>query len=44
MVSQLFKVGELPMQLTVGGRYYADAPSGGPDWGLRAVLTFLFPK
>jgi len=44
MVSQLFKVGQLPMQLTVGGRYYADAPSGGPDWGLRMVLTFLFPK
>ena len=44
MVSQLFKVGDLPLQLTVGGRYYADAPSGGPDWGLRMVLTFLFPK
>jgi len=43
-VAQLFKVGELPLQLTVGGRYYADAPSGGPNWGLRMVLTFLFPK
>lgn len=28
----------------VGGRYYADKPEGGPDWGLRFVVTLLFPK
>lgn len=44
MVSQLFKVGGQPMQLTVGGRYYAESPEGGPEWGLRAALTLLFPK
>jgi hypothetical protein len=27
-----------------GRRYYAERPSGGPDWGLRFVVTFLFPK
>jgi hypothetical protein len=44
MVGQLFKLGSLPMQFTVGARYYAEAPDGGPTWGARAVLTFLFPK
>jgi hypothetical protein len=43
-VSQLFKIGGAPMQFSIGGRYYAEGPTGGPEWGLRAVLTFLFPK
>ena len=42
-VAQLLKVGRLPVQFTVGGRYYAEGPSGGAEWGLRAVITFLFP-
>lgn len=42
-VSQMLKVGKLPIQLTVGGRYYAEGPSGAPEWGLRAVLTLVFP-
>ena len=42
-VSQVFKIGKLPMQAQIGGRYYAESPNGGPDWGLRATLTFLFP-
>jgi hypothetical protein len=25
-------------------KYCADKPSGGPDWGLRFTITFLFPK
>jgi hypothetical protein len=43
-VSQLVKLGKLPVQFTLGGRYYAERPMGGPDWGLRFVVTFLFPK
>jgi hypothetical protein len=43
-ISQLFKIGGAPMQFSIGGRYYAEGPTGGPEWGLRAVLTFLFPK
>ncbi|MDQ3775630.1 MAG: transporter, partial [Pseudomonadota bacterium] len=43
-VSQLLKLGKQPIQLTLGGRYYAEKPEGGPDWGLRFVITFLFPK
>ena len=43
-VSQLLKLGGQPIQLAVGGRYYAERPIGGPDWGIRFTVTFLFPK
>jgi len=43
-VSQLLKIGKQPIQLSLGARYYAEKPSGGPDWGLRFAVTFLFPK
>ena len=44
MVQQLVKIGKQPVALTVGGRYYADKPDGGPDWGLRFSVIFLFAK
>ena len=44
MVSQLVKIGKMPVQFQVGARYYAERPAGGPDWGLRFAITFLFPK
>jgi hypothetical protein len=43
-VSQLLKVGNQPIQAFVGGRYYAEGPENGPDWGVRFGLIFLFPK
>jgi len=43
-VSQLLKIGTLPISLQLGGRYYAERPIGGPDWGLRFTITFLFPR
>ena len=43
LVSHVYNFGSQPVSLAVGGRVYADSPSGGPDWGLRAVATFLFP-
>jgi hypothetical protein len=27
-----------------GARYYFESPTGGPDWGVRAIFTLLFPK
>jgi hypothetical protein len=42
--SQLLKIGKQPVQFALGARYYAEKPSGGPEWGLRFVVTFLFPK
>jgi hypothetical protein len=43
-VAQLLKIGKQPVQFQIGGRYYAEKPAGGPDWGLRFTVTFLFPK
>jgi hypothetical protein len=42
-VSQLVKIGGMPVQLSFGGRYYVEGPSGAPEWGLRAGVTLLFP-
>lgn len=42
--SQVFRAGAQSMSFVVGGRYYLDGPEGAPQWGLRAGLTFLFPK
>jgi hypothetical protein len=42
--SQLLKLGKQPISIGIGGRYYAEGPSGGPEWGLRFSVQFLFPK
>jgi hypothetical protein len=44
MVQQLVKIGNQPVALTLGARYYADKPDDGPEWGLRFAVIFLFPK
>jgi hypothetical protein len=44
MAAQMLKVGGMPLQLQLGGRMYAEKPDGGPDWGIRFAVTFLFPK
>jgi hypothetical protein len=44
VLNQMVKIGGVPLQLSLGGRYYVDKPDGGPDWGLRFQVTFLFPK
>ena len=43
-VAQLLKIGGMPLQFQAGVRAYAVRPEGGPDWGLRFAMTFLFPK
>ena len=43
-VKKMFKIGKMPAQWEIGGRYYADAGDYGPDYGFRASLTLLFPK
>ena len=44
MIQQIVKIGDQPIALTVGARYYADKPDNGPDWGLRFAVVFLFPR
>ena len=43
-VSRLVKIGAQPVSFALGYRKYVDRPEGGPDWGLRFTVTFLFPK
>jgi hypothetical protein len=43
-VSQLVKVGKLPVSLSAGVRYWAEAPDNGPEgFAGRVSITFLFP-
>jgi hypothetical protein len=45
LVSKLLKVGEQPLSIGGGLRYWAEGPQAGPhDLGFRLVVTFLFPK
>ncbi|WP_292279375.1 transporter [Mesorhizobium sp.] len=43
-ISQVFKLGDQAMSIQVGAKYYAEAPQGAPQWGIRTTLTFLFPE
>jgi hypothetical protein len=44
-VGQIVKIRKLPVQFTVGARYWAASPKYGPDGlGARFVVTLLFPK
>ncbi len=42
--SKVMKVGNQMVSFAGGARYYLETPPGGPDWGLRFVVTLLFPK
>jgi hypothetical protein len=43
-VSKVMKIGGQRMQVGVGAKYYAEGPTGTPDWGLRFNVVLLFPK
>lgn len=44
-VSQLLRVGQQPLSLQGGLRYWADSPRNGPEgWGFRFAVTLLFPN
>ena len=45
-LTQILKLGNQPLSLQIGARYWADTPEGiGPKgWGYRFQLTLLFPK
>ncbi|MBU6179451.1 MAG: transporter [Verrucomicrobia bacterium] len=44
VVSQLVLIGNHPVQFSLGARHYVEGPRGGPEWGLRAAVTLLFPR
>lgn len=43
-VSKVVDVGGQKISLQGGPRWYVEGPETAPDWGLRANVTFLFPK
>ena len=43
-VSKVLKIGAQPVSLALNGRYWVEGPDSAPDWGIRFVVTFLFPK
>jgi hypothetical protein len=43
-VSQLLKLVGQPIQFQLGPKWYAEGPTGAPDWGIRFAVTLLFPK
>jgi hypothetical protein len=44
-VSKIVHIGEAPVSLSVGARYYLSSmPGGATGWGARASVTFLFPR
>ncbi len=43
-VTQLVKIHGKPISFAGGVRYYLEKPDGGPDWGIRFGVTFVFPK
>lgn len=45
VVSQLLQVGNQPVQIGAGLRYWLDSPATGPEsWAFRLQLTLLYPK
>jgi hypothetical protein len=42
-ISQILKIGKQPVSIQIGGKYYADTPRYGPNWGMRFNLTLLYP-
>jgi hypothetical protein len=42
--SKVTKVGSQMLSYAGGVRYFAETPGEGPEWGLRLVLTLLFPE
>src|SRR5437870_3245178 len=42
-ISQILKIGKQPISLQIGGKYYADTPRYGANWGVRFALTLLYP-
>ncbi|MCZ7463811.1 transporter [Rhizobium rhizogenes] len=42
--SQIVKVGEQTLSLSLGAKYWIEGPEDGPQWGIKAGVTFLFPQ
>jgi hypothetical protein len=43
-MSQVLPIGGLPMSFALLGKYWVARSETTPDWGLRFVVTFMFPE
>jgi hypothetical protein len=41
---RVFRTGPQPVNATLQAYYNVEKPRFGPDWSLRFVISFLFPK
>ena len=42
-ISKVLTLGNKPISMGAGPRFYAKTPTGGPSWGFRWNITLLFP-
>jgi len=42
-ISQILKIRKQPISIQIGGKYYADTPHYGPNWGVRFNFILLYP-
>jgi hypothetical protein len=42
--TKVTRIGGQMLSFAGGARYYFETPAGGPDWGLRFVVTLLYPR
>jgi hypothetical protein len=43
-VGRLFRVGKLPVNLTLAAYYNVEHPDFGPEWSVQFQVKFMFPK
>jgi hypothetical protein len=43
-VGKVIRLGILPVQIQIGGQYFAASPMGGPKWNLQLQLTPVIPR
>ncbi len=43
-ISQVFKLGKIPVQIALELQYYAQSPVPGQQWGFRVNVTPMFPE
>jgi hypothetical protein len=44
MLSQVIKIGNQPISIQAGPRWYPESPDGGAEWGFRFNITLMFPR
>ncbi len=43
-IGKVFRLGKLPVNMSLAGYYNVVSPTNGPNWDIRAQVQFLFPK